>query len=73
MNVGDSRAIISKCNGQEFKSLTKDHKPEEEVEFGRVMKNGGELYKVGSNLRTQETKLYIAKNAHEYKQISEME
>lgn len=43
-NVGDSRAIISKNGGKEFFPLTKDHKPNEEVENKRIVENGGKVY-----------------------------
>ena len=34
---------------------------------------GGELYRVSSNLRTAETKLYIAKNMAEFQKVEEFE
>jgi len=43
-NTGDSRAVISKCHGQKFESLTEDHKPSEEAERVRILKAGGQIY-----------------------------
>ena len=36
INVGDSRAVMSKNLGIEFRPLTKDHKPMEPSEFNRI-------------------------------------
>jgi len=43
-NVGDSRAIASYNNGESFKQLTVDHKPENADEKERVFNNGGYFY-----------------------------
>jgi serine/threonine protein phosphatase PrpC len=44
INVGDSRAVMSKSSGQEVKALTKDHKPMEPSEYERIIKSGGKIY-----------------------------
>lgn len=44
-NVGDCRAISSELGGQQFYSLTKDHKPEEPSEHDRIVRNGGQVSK----------------------------
>jgi protein phosphatase 2C family protein 2/3 len=44
INVGDSRAIMSKNGGEEFKSLTNDHKPMDPGEYERIVSNGGRIY-----------------------------
>lgn len=44
INVGDSRAIASKNHGEEFKSLTNDHKPMDPGEYNRIVTNGGRIY-----------------------------
>ena len=44
INVGDSRAIMSKSEGEEFRAVTKDHKPMEPGEYERITKNGGKIY-----------------------------
>lgn len=36
LNVGDSRAVMSKLEGKECASLTLDHKPMEIGEFTRI-------------------------------------
>lgn len=43
-NIGDSRAIISKNEGKEISSLTRDHKPNDELESKRIYNNGGRVY-----------------------------
>lgn len=45
VNVGDSRCILSADGGREVTALTKDHKPELESEFKRVVKIGGKIYR----------------------------
>jgi len=45
INVGDSRAILSLNNGLELSELSKDHKPEFEGEFNRVITAGGFVYR----------------------------
>ena len=45
VNVGDSRAIMSTRNGFEVYELTKDHKPEDPVEFNRIIDSGGFVYR----------------------------
>ena len=43
-NVGDSRGLLSKNNGNEYIIITEDHKPCNEKEQKRIMENGGEVY-----------------------------
>lgn len=44
INVGDSRALMSRESGNEIKALTKDHKPMEPTEYQRITTNGGKIY-----------------------------
>jgi serine/threonine protein phosphatase PrpC len=44
INVGDSRAISSGAFGEEYKSLTNDHKPMDPGEYNRIISNGGRIY-----------------------------
>jgi serine/threonine protein phosphatase PrpC len=44
INVGDSRAVMSKFSGKEVRALTKDHKPMEPSEYERIIRNGGKIY-----------------------------
>lgn len=44
VNVGDSRALMSRDSGKEIKALTKDHKPMEPTEYQRITSNGGKIY-----------------------------
>ena len=43
-NIGDSRAIMSICDGTKVKQLTMDHKPDNVKEFERALKNGSKIY-----------------------------
>ena len=43
-NVGDSRAIISEKNGNNYLEITEDHKPNNPKEKIRIVKNGGHVY-----------------------------
>lgn len=43
-NVGDSRAIMSVDGGEKILLLSRDHKPEDEIEQKRVEENGGQIY-----------------------------
>ena len=43
-NVGDSRAVLSSNNGQKVYSLSRDHKPLDEVEKKRILSNDGKIY-----------------------------
>ena len=44
INVGDSRAIMSKNEGRECEALTNDHKPMQRSEYDRILANGGKIY-----------------------------
>lgn len=44
INVGDSRAVMSRNSGRDFGALTNDHKPMEQEEFKRITFNGGKVY-----------------------------
>ena len=43
-NVGDSRAILSSNSGMKVYDLSQDHRPNEEDEFYRIQRNGGQVY-----------------------------
>lgn len=43
-NVGDSRAIMSKCQGKEVTALSRDHKPDDPDESKRIQDAGGKIY-----------------------------
>jgi len=43
-NVGDSRAVMSLERGKNILNLSRDHKPNDEEERSRILKNGGKVY-----------------------------
>ena len=43
-NVGDSRAIMSADKGKKLFLLSRDHRPNEDYEVQRIVKNGGGIY-----------------------------
>ncbi len=43
-NVGDSRALMSADGGEKIFALTNDHKPTDEIEYKRIIENGGKIY-----------------------------
>lgn len=45
VNVGDSRAIMSKNEGADLQICTFDHKPQFFTEMQRIFKLGGQLYR----------------------------
>jgi hypothetical protein len=44
INLGDSRALYSRDSGKEFYQITRDHKPNDPKEQGRIEKAGGKVY-----------------------------
>lgn len=73
VNTGDSRTICSKNNGREVEAMCIDHKPGCFSEFSRVINNGGQLYRVSSNLKTIENMFYTVTNYSDVLQIDEIE
>ena len=47
-NVGDSRAIMSADKGKKLFLLSRDHRPNEQYEIQRIVKNGGGTYQTQS-------------------------
>ena len=43
-NTGDSRAVMSANGGQKVITLSNDHKPTDEIEVERILKNEGRIY-----------------------------
>jgi protein phosphatase 2C family protein 2/3 len=73
VNTGDSRTVCSKNKGKEFEAMSIDHKPGCFDEFSRVIKNGGQLYRVSSHLKTIENMFYTVTNYSDVLQIDEVE
>ena len=44
INLGDSRALYSRDGGKEFYQITRDHKPNDEIERKRIEKYGGKVF-----------------------------
>ena len=49
VNLGDSRAIVSKNGCKNVVQLTQDHKPDYISERERIYQNGGYIYKSKTN------------------------
>lgn len=45
INVGDSRAMMSIDAGSKIGVLTRDHKPDDELEKIRIQAAGGKIYR----------------------------
>ena len=69
MNVGDSRAILSRKRGQELTICSYDHKPQFFGEMQRIFKYGGQLYRVCNNKVTMETEIYHATTHSDFAQV----
>ena len=61
INLGDSRALYSCNSGSQLYQITRDHKPEDEIEKKRIVKNGGSIYK--ANFIQHEGVRYSMKNS----------
>ena len=48
-NLGDSRALYSCNDGKKFFQITRDHKPNDNIEKDRIYKAGGSIYKTVNN------------------------
>ena len=48
-NLGDSRALYSCNDGKKFFQITRDHKPNDNIEKDRIYKAGGSIYKTLNN------------------------
>ena len=44
INFGDSRALYSQDGGKEFYQITRDHKPNDEIEQKRITNAGGKVF-----------------------------
>jgi hypothetical protein len=44
-NLGDSRAIYSYDSGKKFYQISRDHKPNDNIEKKRIIKGGGSVFK----------------------------
>ena len=53
-NVGDSRGVLSLNNGDEYRIITEDHKPNNEKEKNRIIQSGGQVYQTKTPLNGAE-------------------
>jgi protein phosphatase 2C family protein 2/3 len=44
-NLGDCRALLSENGSSTLKTITRDHKPNDEIELQRIEGNGGYIFK----------------------------
>lgn len=72
-NTGDSRSIFSHRNGSRVTQASSDHKPDKLSEFSRIIENGGELYKMSSNIKTGQSNMHFVKNYSQLKKINEIQ
>lgn len=56
-NLGDSRAIMSGSCGEKVYILSRDHKPNDEREYKRIIEAGGQIYQTEANI--------VSKNGNE--------
>ena len=61
VNVGDSRCLVSKHNGNEYKEVTKDHRPNSPNESIRIKNNGGSIYQSQTLLNNIGNEFYNGK------------
>ena len=69
MNIGDSRAFVSKSHGKDIQICSYDHKPHFFAEMQRIFKKGGQLYRVSSNKMSGQTEIFYAVNHKEFLSI----
>jgi protein phosphatase 2C family protein 2/3 len=51
-NVGDSRAIMSGTNGEKVYCISRDHRPNDEKEYARILEAGGKIYQTEANIKS---------------------
>ena len=69
-NIGDSRAIMSICEGTKVKQLTMDHKPDNVKEFERALKNGSKIYlDDNDDVDIDESKIHFIKDKIELEKM----
>lgn len=73
VNTGDSRAVISLKHGTSTIEASSDHKPDKLSEFYRIINNGGELYRMSSNIKTGQNNFYFVKTYAQLKKINELQ
>lgn len=73
VNTGDSRTVGSYLNGKRVEAMSFDHKPGYYNEFARIIREGGQLYRVSSNLKTIENMFYTVTNYSDVLQLDEVE
>ena len=71
-NTGDTRTCISAQNGTQVIEGSIDHKPDKLEEFNRIIDNGGELYRMSSNVKTGQGNCYFVKNFAQVKKIEDL-
>ena len=70
MNVGDSRAVVSAREGEVKRACTHDQKPSKRTEMKRVFQNGGSLYRIKINPKTNQTASFTAFTPQEVQDIN---
>ena len=73
VNSGDSRSIFSMRRGSKVIEGSDDHKPEKISEFNRILKCGGDLYRMSYNTKTGQNQFYFVNNYNQVIAINEVE
>jgi protein phosphatase 2C family protein 2/3 len=50
--VGDSRAVMSGNSGEKVYCVSRDHRPTDEKEYGRIIEAGGKIYQTEANIKS---------------------
>ena len=72
INLGDSRCVLSSKNGNKVGNLTNDHKPEAKIEFERIVKNGGSVFRTIYNFKSDKFYNEIVTQFNDIRKFEEM-
>lgn len=73
LNVGDSRAILSRSGGRGVIQCTRDHKPCRDTECARILKNEGIIYRVANVRGKSDPQMITARTFNELEKLKNLE
>jgi hypothetical protein len=73
VNVGDSRAFVSRSHGTEIDVCSTDHKPQMKTEMDRIFKAGASLYRVSANSELNRNEVFYADSYEDFLQVEDIE